>query len=57
MSGQAQVSVVMPAYNAAPYIEEAIRSVVAQGWSNLEVVVVNDGSKDNTAAVARAIAD
>lgn len=51
------VSVVMPAYNAARYIEEAVRSVLSQGWSNLEVVVVNDGSKDGTAAVVRAIAD
>ncbi len=57
MSSQPMVSVVMPAYNAARYIEEAIRSVLSQGWSNLEVVVVNDGSKDGTAAVVRAIAD
>jgi glycosyltransferase involved in cell wall biosynthesis len=57
MSSQPMVSVVMPAYNAARYIEEAVRSVLSQGWSNLEVVVVNDGSKDGTAAVVRAIAD
>ena len=56
MSSQPMVSVVMPAYNAARYIEEAVRSVLSQGWSNLEVVVVNDGSKDGTAAVVRAIA-
>ena len=57
MSGHPLVSVVMPAYNAAPYIEEAIRSALSQSWSNLEVVVVNDGSKDDTAILARAIGD
>lgn len=57
MSSQPLVSVVMPAYNAARYIEEAIRSVLNQSWSSLEVVVVNDGSKDDTARIARAIGD
>lgn len=57
MSGHPLVSVVMPAYNAAPYIEEAIRSALSQSWSNLEVLVVNDGSKDDTAIIARAIGD
>jgi glycosyltransferase involved in cell wall biosynthesis len=57
MSQQPLVSVVMPAYNAERYIAEAIRSVLAQSWANVEVVVVNDGSKDATAHVARSIND
>ncbi len=46
------VSVVMPAYNAGLYIGEAIDSIVAQGHDDLEVVVVDDGSTDDTVAIA-----
>jgi hypothetical protein len=51
------VSVMMPAYNAAAYIEEAIQSVVAQTYPDWELLVVNDGSTDETAAVARRFHD
>jgi glycosyltransferase involved in cell wall biosynthesis len=40
------VSVVIPAYNAAPYIQRTIDSVRAQTWRDYEVIVVNDGSPD-----------
>ncbi|MFZ1618019.1 MAG: glycosyltransferase family 2 protein [Flavobacteriales bacterium] len=43
------VSIIMPAYNAAPYILEAIASVQAQSWKNWELIIVNDGSTDGTA--------
>jgi len=45
------VSVIMAAYNAAEHIGEALESVLAQDWQPLEVVVVDDGSTDDTAAV------
>lgn len=48
------VSVIMPAYNAAATIKRALDSVAAQNYENLEVVVVDDGSSDNTADVAAA---
>jgi glycosyltransferase involved in cell wall biosynthesis len=51
------VSVMMPAYNAAGYIEEAVRSMLAQTYSHWELLVVNDGSTDATADVVRQFHD
>jgi Glycosyltransferases involved in cell wall biogenesis len=45
-SGGERVSVIIPAYNVAPYIAEALNSVFAQTKSAFEVIVVNDGSPD-----------
>ena len=42
------VSVIMPAYNAEKFIEEAISSVLAQSVSNWELIVIDDGSQDGT---------
>jgi glycosyltransferase involved in cell wall biosynthesis len=51
------VSVIMPAYNSAEHIGEALDSVLAQDWHPLEVVVVDDGSTDDTAAIVRRYPD
>ncbi len=47
------VSVVMPAYNCERYIGEAINSVLAQTYSNWELLVLDDGSKDETLKIIK----
>lgn len=42
------VTVVIPVYNGANYVSEAIESAISQTYSKIEIIVINDGSKDNT---------
>jgi len=44
-----RVSVIVPAYNTAPFIAETLDSVFAQSMADFEVIVVNDGSPDTPA--------
>lgn len=46
------VSIVIPCYNQAQYLEESVQSAVDQTYSNVEIIIVNDGSSDNTQVVA-----
>jgi glycosyltransferase involved in cell wall biosynthesis len=48
------VSVVIPSYNRAGIVGASIESVLRQSWTNVEVIVVDDGSKDDTRAVVEA---
>lgn len=50
------VTVVMPAYNAERYIETAIRSVMEQTFTNWELIVIDDGSKDATMTIVEQLA-
>lgn len=51
------VSVVMPAYNAAKYIGKSINSVLAQTYGDFELIVINDGSIDETLDIVEKYAD
>ena len=46
------VSILIPCYNASAWLAETLESAIAQTWPNKEIIVVDDGSKDNTLAVA-----
>lgn len=50
---QATVSIIIPAYNAATYLEETIRGVVGQTFQNWELLVVNNASTDSTGDILR----
>jgi len=47
------VSIIIPAYNAGPWLRETIQSALNQTWSTKEIIVVNDGSTDDTLASAQ----
>lgn len=51
-----ELSVVVPAYNVSRYIDECLRSVLDQTFESIEVIVVDDGSTDDTLAKVRKIA-
>ncbi|NJL09511.1 MAG: glycosyltransferase family 2 protein [Calothrix sp. SM1_7_51] len=47
------VSILIPAYNSEKWIADTLKSVLEQTWQQKEVIIVDDGSKDNTLAVAK----
>lgn len=50
------VSILIPAYNAEPWIAETIQSALGQTWPNKEIIVVDDGSTDQTLSIAQKFA-
>ncbi|MEP7236964.1 MAG: glycosyltransferase [Ferruginibacter sp.] len=52
-----KITVLMPAYNVAKYIGKAIRSVLAQSFTDFELLIINDGSVDDTEKIVQAFSD
>lgn len=51
------ISVVIPVYNCAPYLKEAIQSVLSQTISDFECIIINDGSTDESKAIIQSFTD
>ena len=51
------ISVVLPVYNAEKYLDQAVRSILAQTFTDFELIIVDDGSIDNTLAIAHNLAN
>ena len=51
-----KVSIVIPAYNSEKYIKDCILSLQRQTYKNIEIIVVNDGSKDSTLEILNELA-
>jgi glycosyltransferase involved in cell wall biosynthesis len=45
------VSIVIPVYNVEPYIERCLKSVISQSYKNIEIILIDDGSTDNSATI------
>ncbi len=51
MNDRPRVSIIMPAYNASDFIREAVDSILAQTFRDFELIILNDGSTDDTQAI------
>jgi glycosyltransferase involved in cell wall biosynthesis len=56
MAGKIPVSICIPAYNGAAFLEESVQSALAQTYKHIEILIVDDGSADDTVAIARKLA-
>jgi len=45
------ISIIVPIYNVERYLEKCVRSIINQTYKNIEIILINDGSKDNSAAI------
>ena len=51
------ISVIVPLYNKEPWVEQCIRSILCQTYQNIEILIVNDGSTDDSRSVVASIED
>lgn len=52
-----KISIILPVYNVQEYIRESLDSILSQTYSNIEVILVNDGSKDSSLSICREYAE
>ena len=57
ISDNPKISVIVPNYNNASYLKQCLESILEQTWKNLEIVVVDDASTDDSVAVIRKFSD
>lgn len=56
MNPSPAISVVLPVYNAEAYVREAVESILAQSFTDFELIAINDGSTDDSGAILRELA-
>ena len=52
-----KVSIIMPVYNTASFLKEAIESILSQTYSNFEFIIINDGSTDSSKSIIESFND
>ena len=52
-----KVSVLIPVYNSAPFLEDAIRSILSQTFEDFELLLLNDASTDNSEKIIKTFSD
>ncbi|MBQ9920107.1 MAG: glycosyltransferase family 2 protein, partial [Clostridia bacterium] len=52
-----KVSIIVPVYNVAEYLEDCLNSLVNQSYENIEIISINDGSKDNSLEILKTFAE
>lgn len=53
MNKSVAISVIVPIYNAEKYLDKSLNSLAQQTFQDFEVLLINDGSKDNSAAICK----
>lgn len=48
-----KVSVIIPIYNAAQYLHKCLKSVISQTYKNLDIILIDDGSSDDSYSIAK----
>ena len=51
------VSIIIPVYNTEEFVEEAVRSIMNQTLQDIEIIIINDGSTDNSLSIIRKLAN